>query len=98
MKFFYVMALGDSVSRCRVSRSPADADRGGRAERAEVGMQNRKGEEARWRRVTRLLFGHQWRDPLLDLVRELLSHASRRLCIFSPKDNQVSSYAEETLH
>lgn len=70
---------------------------GGRAERAEVGMQNRKGEEARWRRVTRLLFGHQWRDPLLDLVRELLSHASRRLCIFSPKDNQISSYAEETL-
>lgn len=28
MKFFYVMALGDSVSRCHVSRSPADADRG----------------------------------------------------------------------
>lgn len=60
-------------------------------------MQNREGEAAKWRRVTGLLFGHQWRDTPLGLVRDFLSHASRRLCILSLKDNRVPSYAEEML-
>lgn len=44
--------------------------------------------------MTGLLFGHQRRDPLLASRRDFLAHASRRECIFSLKDNRVSSYAE----
>lgn len=44
--------------------------------------------------MTGLLFGHRRRDPLLAPRRDFLARASRRVCVFSLKDNRVSSYAE----
>lgn len=57
-------------------------------------MQNREGEAASWRRVTGLLFGHQWRDTPLGLLREFLRHASRRLRILSLKGGRRKYSAE----
>lgn len=55
---------------------------GGRAGRADVGMQSREGAAARWRRATGVLFGHRRRDTPLGLVGQVLHHASRRPPVF----------------